>query len=127
MTRHPLMPIPDPSPVAAQPYIAGCRRDADHFHTWGRRRDHHDTARIMPLIGDNDASGECGGDQQRGNPRDNVRTHVGNQFFFERNLAPKRTRAQPGCKRYGRTTSKNSAEARKEHPPCWGTGRDEPR
>jgi hypothetical protein len=62
MTGYPLVAIADPSPISAQPHIPRYRRDPDYFLAGRRRSHHHDAARSMPLIGDNDATGECGSD-----------------------------------------------------------------
>jgi hypothetical protein len=79
MARYPHMAVPDPFPIPAQPHVTGYRRHTDHLLARTGRRDHHDTARDMPLIGDDDTAGECRSDQQQGSPTENVRTHVGDQ------------------------------------------------
>jgi hypothetical protein len=81
MTWHPLVAIPDPSPISAQPHVARYRRDPDYFLAGRRRSHHHDAARGMPLIGDDDAAGESRSDHQRESPAVNVRAHGGDQFF----------------------------------------------
>jgi hypothetical protein len=81
MTWHPLVAIPDPSPISAQPHVARYRRDPDYFLAGRRRSHHHHAARGMPLIGDDDAAGECRSDHQRESPAVNVGAHGGDQFF----------------------------------------------
>jgi hypothetical protein len=63
MTRHPLVAIPDPSPVPAQPHVARYRCNSDDFLAGRRRSHHHDAARSVPLIRDNDATEESRSDQ----------------------------------------------------------------
>jgi hypothetical protein len=62
MARHPLVTISHPTPISAQPDVAGYRRHPDHFFTGRRRRNHYDAARGVPLVGDYDAPGECRSD-----------------------------------------------------------------
>jgi hypothetical protein len=50
------MPVADPVPIAAQPYITRGRCDADNLHARRRRRHHHHTAGIVTLIGNYYAS-----------------------------------------------------------------------
>jgi hypothetical protein len=81
MTWYPFMAIANPLPIASQPYISRHRRYTDHFFA-GRRGSHHDDApRCMPLIGGDNTAGEYHGDQKRGSPTGNVRTHIDNQTF----------------------------------------------
>jgi hypothetical protein len=58
MTRHPLMSIADPTPVASHPDVTGNGSYAYDLLARRRRRDHHDAPRVMPLIRHDDASGE---------------------------------------------------------------------
>jgi hypothetical protein len=58
MTRHPLMAIADPIPVTPHPHVTGNGSYADDLLARRGWCDHHDAARVMPLIGDNDASGK---------------------------------------------------------------------
>ncbi len=50
MSRHPLVAIADPTPIAADPDPARRRRRADDFHLRRRRCDHDDSSGEMALI-----------------------------------------------------------------------------
>jgi hypothetical protein len=52
------MSIADPTPVASHPDVPGNGSYADDLVARRRRCDHHDAPRGMPLIRDDDASGE---------------------------------------------------------------------
>lgn len=52
----PLVATADPTPVTPDPNVTGSGRDADDFDTRRRRRDHHDSARIVILVGSDHAS-----------------------------------------------------------------------
>jgi hypothetical protein len=82
MTRHPFMAISDPSPISTQPDVSRLGRHADDFLAWRRRCDHDNTARIMSLIGNDDAASEYGARKQAENPTRCVQTHVDNQLFL---------------------------------------------
>jgi hypothetical protein len=64
MTPDPLVPAANPIPIAPDPYIARCRCDADDLDSRRRWRHHHDTARIVTLIGDDHTPGQRHADEE---------------------------------------------------------------
>jgi hypothetical protein len=85
MTRHPLMTIADPTPVTAHPDVTRNRSCADALLPRRRRCDHHDAARVMPLIRNDDASDKRYRQRKTGSPAENVGAHATTNLFFERN------------------------------------------
>ena len=83
MTRNPFVPIAHPSPIASQPHVARLRRNAHHFLTRRRRRDHDHAIRVMPLIGHDDARAKCHGERAQRSATKNVGTHAGNLLFLD--------------------------------------------
>jgi hypothetical protein len=81
VTGHPLVAVADPAPIAIQPYIAGHGGNADEFLPRWRGCHHHDAASVMPLIRNDDTSGEGKGDQKTGKQTEQVRRHIGNRIF----------------------------------------------
>jgi hypothetical protein len=71
MAPDPHVPSADPVPVAAEPNIAGSRRNTDDFDLWCRRSDRNDPAPVIARRGRNDATAEkCAG--YNGNPRESL-------------------------------------------------------
>ena len=80
MTRHPLMSIANPTPVASHPDVTGNGGYGDDLLARRRRCDHHDAPRVMPLIRHDDAPGKHHGQRKTGCQSENVRAHVDNQL-----------------------------------------------
>jgi hypothetical protein len=85
MTGHPLMTIADPTPVTAHPDVTRNRSYAEALLPRRRWCDHHDAARIMPLIRNDDASDKRYRQRKIGSQTENVGAHATTNLFFERN------------------------------------------
>ncbi len=79
------MTIADPTPVTAHPDVTRNRSYADALLLRRRRRDHHDAARVMPLIRNDDASDKRHRQRETGSQAENVGAHATTNLFFERN------------------------------------------
>jgi hypothetical protein len=54
----------DPTPIAPDPHIARCRRDADDFDSRRRRRHHYHAAHIVTLVWNDHAPGKRHADDE---------------------------------------------------------------